>query len=1585
MFSIYGISHFSGFLFRTAFLVLVLSGWMTADAVSADITKDMNFFGGIQDRSMGSKGSEAAAEYILKAFQEAGLKDVGSQEFLAPIPEVSSASIEVNGETLDIHPWEPNLVYLSMTPKEGLRGRLVYANEGSFEQLSGKPVEGSIVLLEMSSHGNWLNAASLGAGAVLFLGDESSGRSLFMDKSTQTPIALPRYWVPPESARKLRSLAREGSPEAVVKSVTGWKNRLVKNCYGFVPGRDPELSKELVIIDASYDASSHVLGLAPGADEATSIVMLLALTRQFTRAPPDRTVLFMATVGNGHGHAGMRQFMFAFRAKKKALKKEADRLKKRKNLADDQLEILEKENPLDTRDAKELELIRQILVEKAKDKADFLTREIQYRKTLSEEEAGDEIEDPRPYRQFSWISDMRTMTPEHRATAVKLLNDAIADRQFAHKELKRRIAAMRSSASLREILEQYEHVLSVNLHLSSHSMDVGVLESGDTYPLRANLKRVARATRLIHLMLQASEEVSKETGQPGIIRDLSRGFSPEEGAGKSYAKTYPASDVSALAGLPAVSLMTLDDYRARWSTPHDTLDHVNMKNIERMASFLPSFTGRLASHRGLRGAMEAPIAGMANLEGQAMFIRQGELFPDQPATGTIVPVIQGDSVFRSVVFQDGSFLVPGLANRRVSLEKLIIEPFKLDAKTGRVAWAADKVRTGKENYRVSVKRDTANASLVMFQCRQTDVLPVFNPQNMGYLTKVELLDAVTEATPLRYWYSRVDGRNTMAVSIFLERGTRFKLIMAESLLTKDFLLLNGTKEQTTGKGFLIEDPPTIYLTPHRVAKDLHLLVGERLNNLSNHGITNVYLERLYEHSGLELASAGKYLEVGRYDRFWSTIIPAWAKLDVVYSEVEKTQRDVLAGVMFFVALFVPFAYCVERYLFSFRGIYQQIVAFFLILVMTIFTIRALHPAFQLTYSPMVVIIAFFIVGLSLLVSWIIFMKFETEMSDLHMRSSHLMTPQASKWQAFGAGFSIGVSNLNRRKLRTALTCTTLIILTFTVMSFTNVKSLRRTALTRIADDAPYQGILLRHQVRLPLTLLTLEDMKARFPGHEATIWPRAWIDPISPTDRTLTRISRAEGSSPLEGILGVGHDPPEYFEKLVTHGRWFGPDEDDSILLPTAMAPRLGLDPEKDVGADVYIMGARFKVAGYFDASLMQSLGDLDQVPIAPAYFEVGPGEELSEVEIEAMQAGEELLPQAERFRYASAVRTVIIPLETCLQYGGTLKTISILPHSKPVEIADELSSWLAFPLFVGEDGTWFHSASTTLRYQGVANLIVPILIVIFITLNTMIGHVHERQREISTYTSVGLAPTHVGFLFIVEALSLAVLSTVIGYILAQLSAKFLGNTPLFSQLTFNYSSMASVACMFLVFSVVFLAALYPARVAAEMAMPDVNRSWTLPDPVKDTVYMNLPFLLKGEEETGIMNFLNAFYKAHQDVAHGAFIVDETYMDADEPHVRPGQMPMPVCLLLRTNVWLAPFDFGIKQRLQLHCCPSEDNPGYLEISLAMTRLSGERSAWIRANKNFIKALRKQMLLWRLLDADTKSVFAQGDPSRAAAL
>lgn len=1551
-------------------------------STSRPVLDDMSFFAGMKDRSTGSNGAEKAADYILDAFRKAGLSEVGVQDFLTPIPEVVSASIEVNGTSLQLYPWGPNMVYLPMTPPEGLTGRLLYVGDGNFAQFNGKSVKGSIVLMDLASYSNWLNASMLGASALIFLGDETAIRGQFKEKEIPTPVAFPRFWVPQDVGDRLKQLALSRNAKATVKSKTRWQHKMVRNCYALLPGKSPKLRKELIVLDTFYDASSYLLGIAPGAGESTSISMMLLLARQFAQNPPDRSVLFVATAGNGQGLAGMRQFAWAVTTRRKILRREKRQLSADKELIDHQIELLQEGDPLSLKNQSDRELIWKLVIERAKDKADELTREMQYQKKVAGDESKVDVDDPRPYRRLSWVNKMAEMTPEQRTLARELLQGVIPELEVKLNELKLRRHVFKSTERLTRQLIDFEPVLYLDLSLSSHSPYIGLSELAGTFPFRQDVRRIVRSRRLADTMTEVGEQTARETGSPNIFKNLLKGEAAQGAFGQTHMDYRLGSDIAAIGGLPAVSLVTLDDSRSLWSTPNDTLGHVNRENIEQLQRFFPVFLTKLFSHPALGEGITGQLRGLASLEGTAKFIRQGELFPDQPAPDTIINVIQGDSIFRGMSLQDGTFFIPGLANRRASYQKLIVEPYGLDRQTGLVKWTADKNQTGKVNYRIKVKTDLASTSLVMFHCRQSDVVGVFDPQDMGHLTKVELLNAATETKPVRYWYSRIDGRDTNAISVFLERGTRFKLILSQSLVSKEFFLLNSSKENPAGLGFLIGDPQTIPLVPQRVAKDLGFLAGKRLSNLFRHGIANRYLQTLNDTSDNQLSTSIQNIADDTYDSFWKNVVAAWAKMNVVYSEIENTERDVLTGVMFFIALFVPFAYCIERYLFSFRDIYKQIIAFFIILLMTIFAIRGLHPAFQLTYSPMVVIIAFFIVGLSLLVSWIIFMRFEREMDELHDTFSiaNRKTDQVSKWQAFGAGFSIGVSNLNRRKLRTALTCITLVILTFTVMSFTNVKSMHKTTSTNLAKQNPYRGILIRHQFWFPLTMLLLDDMHARFDGS-SSIWPRGWIEPKESRSQAITSVHFADKKSLAEGILGLGPNAPEYFTKIVKYGRWFRPDEPRAILLSIAMAENLGLDPESDVGAGVTLMGDSFKVVGYFDGKLMESTKGLDQTPITPAYEDTLRSQDLSEAEIEAMQSGEQMLPTSERFRNANAKSTVILPFETCISYGGELKAIVVMPSStqQPLQIADRLSTWLAYPLFVGEDGIWYHSASNTVRYQGVANLLVPILIVIFICLNTLIGHVHERQREIGTYTSVGLAPTHVGFLFIVEALSMAVISTVIGYILAQLSAKYLGNTALFSQLTFNYSSLASVACMFLVFSVVFLAALYPARLAAEIAMPDINRSWTLPEAEGEVIVMHLPFLLKYEEEKGIMGFLHAFYSAHQDVSQGSFIVDEASMDVDAPVLGEGQVPSPVCLLLRMNVWLAPFDFGIKQRLQMHCCPSPDNPGYLELALRMIRLSGERSAWERANKNFVKALRKQMLLWRLMDPKMKGQYQQLAP------
>ena len=140
---------------------------------------------------------------------------------------------------------------------------------------------------------------------------------------------------------------------------------------------------------------------------------------------------------------------------------------------------------------------------------------------------------------------------------------------------------------------------------------------------------------------------------------------------------------------------------------------------------------------------------------------------------------------------------------------------------------------------------------------------------------------------------------------------------------------------------------------------------------------------------------------------------------------------------------------------------NESVAFSSFLILIIAIIYVVHPAFELTYSPLVVILAFFILGLSVLVSLIIFLRFEREMKALQQRSRHLNLTAMSKAAAFGAAFLLGVSNLRRRPVRTALTCVTLIILTFTIMNFTAVKSVRQSGWSTFSDKASYNGMFMK--------------------------------------------------------------------------------------------------------------------------------------------------------------------------------------------------------------------------------------------------------------------------------------------------------------------------------------------------------------------------------------------------------------------------------------------------------------------------------------------------------------------------------------------
>ena len=180
---------------------------------------------------------------------------------------------------------------------------------------------------------------------------------------------------------------------------------------------------------------------------------------------------------------------------------------------------------------------------------------------------------------------------------------------------------------------------------------------------------------------------------------------------------------------------------------------------------------------------------------------------------------------------------------------------------------------------------------------------------------MQLLDGRREALPLRYWWSRIDTRSSTIASIYLEPGTRFKMTLSDTVFNKKVILTNATGTHPEGLGYPVDDWPVLYHTELKIARDMWELLGPRIATLETHGIFNERIRNLQQEGTAALKEAMQALEEKKFDKFSETARRSWALANRVYEHVETTQKDVLFGVLFYIALFVPFAFCLERLLF----------------------------------------------------------------------------------------------------------------------------------------------------------------------------------------------------------------------------------------------------------------------------------------------------------------------------------------------------------------------------------------------------------------------------------------------------------------------------------------------------------------------------------------------------------------------------------------------------------------------------------------------------------------------------------------------
>ncbi|MEM0460197.1 MAG: M28 family peptidase [Thermofilaceae archaeon] len=258
-------------------------------------------------RMTGYPGYYKAADYIYSFLsRELGLKVV-NHTFKVLVPIEVEAYIEVLEPftaRIQAHSLYPNGVNPSPTPPGGFEGALVYVGRGDLSDFDGKDVEGSIVAMDFNSQDNWLNAAKLGAKAVVFIEPDDTTYFECEKKFLDTPLNFPRLYVRRSDWEILKNARR-----VRVVSRVEWKEVDAVNYVAVIEG---SLPNDVVVVSAHFDSWSVVPALAASRVEAVAPALLLELARYLKENRPRYTVWVVFLSGHWQALAGARAFVEDF-------------------------------------------------------------------------------------------------------------------------------------------------------------------------------------------------------------------------------------------------------------------------------------------------------------------------------------------------------------------------------------------------------------------------------------------------------------------------------------------------------------------------------------------------------------------------------------------------------------------------------------------------------------------------------------------------------------------------------------------------------------------------------------------------------------------------------------------------------------------------------------------------------------------------------------------------------------------------------------------------------------------------------------------------------------------------------------------------------------------------------------------------------------------------------------------------------------------------------------------------------------------------------------------------------------------------
>jgi len=447
-------------------------------------------------------------------------------------------------------------------------------------------------------------------------------------------------------------------------------------------------------------------------------------------------------------------------------------------------------------------------------------------------------------------------------------------------------------------------------------------------------------------------------------------------------------------------------------------------------------------------------------------------------------------------------------------------------------------------------------------------------------------------------------------------------------------------------------------------------------------------------------------------------------------------------------------------------------------------------------------------------------------------------------------FSMAKRNIRRRRMRSALTLTSITVLVMSFVALTSFSDGYNLIVSRVSKrGAPATGILLRapgYTVAKPV-FISMSDINSgwleRQPESRA-VSPKAENLP-------LLRPLAALNSVSIFGVVGI--DPSVEsaiigLEEILVEGEL--PSEGD-ILISEALYRELRVE----VG-DRFVLGVvRVTLRGVFDDAAFLKLKEIDGSTYLPW--------KLVNIDPEGATLDLILLP-------CEPSEVIVAHLSTALSMphvGVARVGVAVEEGFDMNAFAERLALERGYKAWSSStDGVYFACLGSYTECKGLA-LIVPWGIVVLNVVVTMLNSIYERRKEIHILSSLGLNPAQIATIFVAEASIIGIIGGGAGYIGGLALYKAMASLRLALEVHQKVSALWSLAAICIAITAVLIGALSALK-SSVIITPSLMRRWRIEKGrgnCTEPWELSIPVRLFPQEVEDFVDFIVQELKAHGD------------------------------------------------------------------------------------------------------------------------